>query len=112
MNKYMRKQWKERACVRVSVEGNKGAERSHGNLFDIIFVSWLEKQPTFNINSAGSMKSMGLDNRKPSTGWCPRRKRLSRNNRWGRSEVLGNRAKLNILCPLWRTEEGDKCLCV
>jgi hypothetical protein len=42
----------------------------------------------------------------------PWKKWLSRNNGWGRSEVLGNRAKLNILCPLWRTEEGDKCLCV
>lgn len=31
--------------------------------------------------------------------------------RRGGREFLGNRAKLNILCPLWRREE-DKCACV
>lgn len=50
-----------------------GGDRTHRNLFNIIFVSWLENRPTFNINSAGSMKSMGLDNRTSSAGWSPGR---------------------------------------
>lgn len=88
------------------------SDRLHRNLSNIIFVAPLEKQPIFNIKSAGCRQSMVLDNRTPSARSCPRRTKSSRNNGLkaeGR-EILGNRAKLNILCPLWSWKE-DKCVC-
>jgi hypothetical protein len=56
------------------------SDRSHRNLFNIIFLARLEKQPIFNINSPACRQSIGLDNKTPNTGCCARRKHFSRNN--------------------------------
>jgi hypothetical protein len=57
---------------------------------------------------------MVLDNRTPSAGDSVLEEGSPQETMVGRREgveVLGNRAKLNILCPLWRRKE-DKCVCV
>lgn len=61
-------------CVCIREVGRvREEEIVHAETCPIILVSWLENQPTFNIKSAGSLKSMRLDNSTPSAGWCPGR---------------------------------------